>query len=269
MDFLANISWLDLLWTITLLGTSLLLLSVYAASDWLAKWNSNPWAFELKKNVDLDFQSVLYASYHVTWPGMISHMTLPIDAMMWLVVMYMWEPALLMVGLLLLAYQSTRFSDKVMVGVSLAGWAVLTVGALVFINMAGGAFAFDFARWFLMFGGMLRFVGHFTEPVPPLIASDDDKFHDISEAGFNLKLIPVSVLGYFSEFASGLPYRLVYVHFGYFAYKIGGLRNTLSSWPKAVEMAKAIHANGWRAYKPMSDLVKPFVKDDAPVARQE
>lgn len=257
----ADFGWIDGLWWFTIAGSALLYFLVYTNEALMVRLNSNPWAFELKRNLDLDYQGVMYAAYHTTFMGRLSHSTLLADATAWMMVIITWEPALMMPALLVFIWQTWQLGDRSIAIVGTVSWLLITVAALGLLGWLGQPLAYDVARVFLMSTALFRFIGHAWEPIPPLIGADHDRFIEINEMNFSPSHVLLPITGYISEFCSGLPYRLVCVHFAFIAYKIKHTFADRMNWEQNVEVAKDIHRSGWRAWAPMGELVSKYLPE--------
>src|SRR5262245_20267434 len=100
MELLTLLRWV---WYTTLSLTALLFLAAHLAPQRLARLQSMPLAFQLPKNLDLNFQTVLYATYHTYRANHVAHYVIVPAQIAWYIVLHSWHPALpwLMLGFLL------------------------------------------------------------------------------------------------------------------------------------------------------------------------
>jgi hypothetical protein len=227
----------------------------YAAPRLMLRQMSMPWAFHLDRSVDLDFQSVLYAAYHTAPLARITHYTLVVEQIAWLVVMQAWSWPLAAAALGMLVVQAALLREPgISVMVALA-WGVVWVLAAAARGWAGDAHAAPIAEIVLVACAALRMAGHIPEPVPPMVAAVGDRFVPLAKARIGLRFPVLLVLGYVAEFCAGLPFRLFVVQVGWLAQRLGVRPTRAMAWPEAVQTARAVHSLGWRAFRPMADLI--------------
>jgi hypothetical protein len=237
----------------------------YAAPRLMLRHMSMPWAFHLRKNVDLDFQSVLYAAYHTAPFARITHGSLVIEQIAWLVAVQGWSPPLAAVVLALLLVQAALLRER---GISLAvaaAWAIVWVLAAAVRGQVGDARAVPAAEAVLVVGAAMRTLGHVTEPVPPMIAAVGDRFLPFTKARLGVRVPALLLLGYVAEFCAGLPFRCFVVQVGWLAQRLGVRPSRAMSWPEAELRAQEVHHLGWRAFRPMADLIARNIPAPRPV----
>jgi hypothetical protein len=240
---------------VTLALAGFFYLLCYAAPGLMLRHMSMPWAFHLDRNVDLGFQSVLYAAYHTATFARVTHFTIALEQIAWLVVIQGWSWPLAAAALALLLVQAALLGEPgISVAVALA-WAVVWVLAAAARGFLGEARAAPIAEAVLVVAGALRTIGHVTEPVPPMIAVVGDRFVPFAKARIGLRLPALLVLGYVAEFCAGLPFRIFVVQVGWLAQRLGVRPTRAMAWPEAVDRAREVHAVGWRAFRPMADLI--------------
>ena len=239
--------------TLALAGVFYLL--CYAAPRLMLRHMSMPWAFHLARSVDLDFQSVIYAAYHTAPFARITHLTLAVEQVAWLVVIqgFSWPVAAAVLALLVL--QAALLGEPGISVVVALAWGLVWVAAAAARGWAGDARAVPIAEIVLVAGGALRTVGHVSEPVPPMIAAVGDRFIPLAKARIGPRVPALLLLGYVAEFCAGLPFRLFVVQVGWLAQRLGVRPSRAMAWPEAVERAREVHTLGWRAFRPMADLI--------------
>jgi hypothetical protein len=214
-----------------------------------------PWAFHASWNLDLDRQSVLYAAYHTRWFSRLSHCTIPLEQVAWLVVLYSIHPALPLPLLALVVVQAAHTGELWLALFVAAIWVAL-YGAMLSVIAALGLPAAYFCATTLLIGcGALRCLGHVVEPVPPLIYELTDRFLPLSRVERTPRLALITLLGYASEFASALPHRLFLVQLNWLAQWLGHRPRRSLTWEAVNRIAADIHMRGWRAYPPIARAV--------------
>ena len=227
----------------------------YAAPRLMLRQMSMPWAFHLDRSVDLDFQSVLYAAYHTAPLARITHWTLAVEQIAWLVAIQglSWPLAAAALGLLLV--QAALLREPGISVVVAAAWGIVWVLAAAARGWVGDAHAAPIAEILLVACAALRMAGHIPEPVPPMIAVVGDRFVPLAKARIGLRVPVLLVLGYVAEFCAGLPFRIFVVQVAWLAQRLGVRPSRAMAWPEAVQRAREFHAVGWRAFRPMADLL--------------
>lgn len=228
--------------------------------------------FNPKENIDLDLQSVGYALLHSTWLAQISHYTIFIDAFFWFVLLGSVHWGLSLLALLVMVYQGFRIGEK-WFGISFIG-----VGLLFFVGsfwvveslntLAGASYTlFTSPAWLvavfvLLLGGLIRFVGHFAEPAPPMLLDDSDQFVKITPKTANWKLLLMPIYGFVAEFSSGLPYRLFIVQVNYLYQRFAGVTpQHTQTWTSINERAKQAFEGGYTQDEQLGQYYKTVVND--------
>lgn len=247
---------LEWLWHAVLGATVAFYVATYVAPRAVMALQSMPWAFHLDKNVGLDFQSVLYATYHTRWFSRFTHLTIPLEQVAWLVVFAFIHPAVLGVALLLLGAQALLCRELPLAIFVLIAWATVAGAALLGIRLLGVEVAYGWAVVVLLATALVRFVGHAVEPLPPMLVERSDQFVAMARVREMTHKVPFTfLLGYLSEFASGLPLRLFIVQVSWLAQALGYRPRRVMPWAQARRIAAEIHARGWRAYAPVAQLM--------------
>jgi|HubBroStandDraft_6_1064221.scaffolds.fasta_scaffold23123_3 hypothetical protein len=237
----------------------------YAAPRLMLRQMSMPWAFHLDRTIDLDFQSVLYAAYHTAPFARITHGALAVEQVAWLVVIQGWSLPVGAAALALLLVQAALLREPGISVVVAVAWGIVWVLAAAARGSLGDARAMPVAEIVLVAGGALRMVGHLSEPIPPMIGAVGDRFLPLAKARIGLRAPLLIVLGYVAEFSSGLPFRLFVVQVGWIAQRLGVRPARAMTWPEAAQRAREVHTLGWRAFRPMADLIAR----SAPPPREE
>jgi hypothetical protein len=81
--------------------------------DKMIRFNSAPWSMQLRRNLDLDHQGVIFAAFHTSWWGRASHWTCIWDALCWFIFLQRMHPALACCGLALLVFQSVAAQQRI------------------------------------------------------------------------------------------------------------------------------------------------------------
>lgn len=244
-----NANWIGVAWWVTLaLMAALFALAIVAPYSKVTKALPLTVMFNPRENLNLNLQSVCYAMTHTTWMGRISHLTIAVDAFLWFVVLNHISPILGLAMLALMAHQASAIGEQTFSISFLLLGAVFYAGSLWLGHALGWYGAWLVSIAVLMTDGMIRFVGHWTEPAPPFLLDDSDQFIPITPRTANWKLALMPVYGYVAEVASGLPNRLFAVQVNYLCQCILGLRpkKTLS-WEAINERAAGILSGGYRA----------------------
>jgi hypothetical protein len=193
----------------------------YAAPRLMLRQMSTPWAFHLDRSVDLDFQGVLYAAYHTAPLARVTHGSLALEQVAWLVVIQGWSVPVGAAVLALLLLQAALLREPgISVAVALA-WGGVWLLASAARSSLGDASAVPIAEVVLVAGAALRMMGHASEPIPPMIATVGDRFIPMAKARIGARLPALLALGYVAEFCAGLPFRLFVVQVGWLAQRLG------------------------------------------------
>lgn len=250
-------------WHAILGATMAFYAATYVAPRTVMALQSMPWAFHLDKNVGLDFQSVLYATYHTRWFSQFTHLTIPLEQVAWLVVLAFIHPAMLGTALVLLGAQALLCRELALAIFVMMAWAVVACAALLGIYLLGMQGAYGWAVVVLLATALFRFVGHAVEPLPPMLVERSDQFVAMARVREMTHKVPFTfVLGYLSEFASGLPFRLFIVQVSWVAQALGYRPRRVMPWARARTIAAEIHASGWRAYQPVAQLMTFELESD-------
>ncbi len=234
-------------WSFGVLVVATLALHALASAfpAFMVQLHSVPWAFHVRRSVELRYQCVLYATFHRGLWARLSHLSLAWDQLAWFALFWAIHPLFVVGALAVLFAQAAWIGDK-RLAVALGGtWTVIaTLGWLV--NEALGADAPFVSAAVLCLGGVLRASGHLTEPVPPGM-SMSDRFVRLRELSVSWQLILSPFVGLVSEFAAGLPHRLFLVQVVWLADRLGLTSDSVGSLPSHEEEARRVVEGGWRA----------------------
>jgi hypothetical protein len=257
---------IEWIWHVVLGMTVVFYLAAYVAPRAMMGLQSMPWAFHVEKNLDLDLQSVLYATYHTRGFSRFTHLTIPIEQVAWFVVLAFVHPAAINVAIVLLGAQAFLCKELQLAMLVMMAWAAVAGAALLGIYLLGLEGAYGHAVVLLLGCGLFRVVGHVVEPLPPMIVERSDRFVPISRLREVTPKLPLTLLlGFVSEFASGLPFRLFIVQVSWLAQALGYRPRRVMPWARARKIAAEIHISGWRAYTPVTELMAPHFVLDLPV----
>lgn len=245
---------LDIVWWTTLAGTVALYVACHVVPGVVVRWQSMPWTFQLPRNLDLPFQAVTYEAFHREPLSRGSHFLLVVEQVAWFVLLTLIHPALLVPAVGLLAWQAQRYGERrFALGLS-ALWAVLALTGWATVAWTGVAWSYDAARVLLMVAAGLRVVGHATEPVPPMLVESSDRFVPLGRSALQPRMLGVGLVGYLSEFASSLPFRLFPVQVYLMALDAGYTPEVAPDKASLARDAAAVHEGGWRAWAPTAAL---------------
>lgn len=249
---------LDVAFYATLASLALLHAAVYLAPLKLVRFNALPWAFRLDFNADLDFQTVTYATVHESWQARYSHLTLPLEYLAWMALLWMLHPvALVLVTLAVIAVYARVEERSFARMTTIAAIALSALGALA-VEFIGASTLWVPLLLLLLLAPAVRVMGHTFDPVPPWIGAERDGFLSFREAKLGWRLPFVLFMGWLSECAASLPYRLFWVQFFWAVQRLGYRNHTLRPWPEAAELAARIRAEGWSAWPRIGDLFRPL-----------
>lgn len=238
------------LFVLTLIGVGSLLALSHLAPGRLARWNSVPWAFQLRRAPDTELHCTLYALYHGTRWGQVSHWLFALDVLAWFALLWSVHPALVAVLLAALALLATRLADRALALALGLFW--IACAALAPLVLA----AIDHQIWWLELAviaqGLLRVAGHFGEPIPPLLGDGADAFRKLGEARIGLHIPLVLVAGYVSEVTAGLPWGLIRVQG---AWLVDRARREGRHWEPARAHAARMRAGGFAAFPPTAAML--------------
>jgi hypothetical protein len=235
---------------------------VYANPRGIVPYNALPWAFQIKWNLDLDFQAVTYAAVHDKWIARWSHLTLPLEQVAWVILLLSVHPAAVPLVVVLVVWQAALLGEKQLVLGVVAMWAVLAAAGFACLTAFGPA-ALLGAKVLLLVGPVLRFIGHTFEPIPPFVGLPKDEFIPLSEMPIRPAVIALGLGGIVSEFAAALPHRLIVVQLFWLAQQMGYQPRRARPWSEAAVLGAAIRSNGWKAYDKTRHLLLP---DGVPLA---
>ncbi|MCB9795538.1 MAG: hypothetical protein H6741_22780 [Alphaproteobacteria bacterium] len=225
--------------------SALLYLLAHAAPRALVRFNSVPWAFQLQRACDLRYQAVLYGAFHTRAWARVTHYSLAWDQPFWFALLWLLHPLAAVGALALLGAQAALLgAPRLGAALTLIWAAIAALGwALV---AALGPTAGLVSMVVLILGGLLRFLGHVTEPLPPGLVQDG-RFVPMRTAGLRVNVLVSPLVGVVSEFAAGFPFRLFVVQVLWLA-DLAGLRapehGTLR---EHLADARRVHEAGWSA----------------------
>lgn len=250
IDFLqANSSLIQTIWWITIGSMILLYLATnLVPANIIGRLLPLHTVFEPRKNLDLDFQSIGYAMLHKSWFSRITHYTIFIDAFFWFMVFQYWHWSIPLVILGLMILQSALIGEKKFtISFIIAGSAVYGV-SLYLGGLLGWQNAYLVSITGLMAGGLIRAIGHWPDPIPPMVLDQSDKFVRLTPKTVNWKIGVLVYVGYIAEFGSGLPNRLLPVQVNYLYQLFTRIKpeKTLA-WREIEDQASAAFEHGYSA----------------------
>jgi hypothetical protein len=245
------------IWRATLVCTAVFYVLVHAIPDLMFRAQSMPYTYQLHNNFGargFEFQNVTYAAYHTHWYNHATHAAFPLEAWLWFIVAAHWGGALGLAALCsALCAQAFSFGERrFALGVSTL-WIGFAVSAGVALAMLGQA-VLEIAQLGLISFGFWRFTGHWVEPLPPGVAGNRG-FVRLTDANVGWRLCLPLALGYPSEFAAGLPFRLVNSWLFRTAEQLGYRPHRALDLNRIHEFAIRIHEQGWSAQATTTALV--------------
>ncbi len=272
IDFLIqNSQVLNIVFLVTIvLMVALFILSVVAPYGKITKTLPLTIMFHPKENMDLDLQSVGYAMMHTTWLARISHYTIFLDALVWFILFSSIHWSLSLVALFAMIYQSARIGENaftisfLLIGMIYFASSIFLVDVLNSLVVSSSIFsspAWLVSIAMLIASGIIRFVGHFAEPAPPMMLDDTDQFVKITPKTINYKLAIMPIYGYVAEFSSGLPNRLFTVQVSYIYQLISRMKPTKTmSWKNVNQHAFEIFNGGYGKDERLNDYYQVISK---------
>jgi hypothetical protein len=238
----------------TLACMLLLLVICHVAPERLIRWNSVPWAFQIRRAPDMALHGPLYAAYHGTRFARWSHWFFLLDVPAWFVLLFCAHPALLVLQLVGLSILASRIQDRLTSALLVALWggfAALTPWIAAHLGVSAG----PWAEWVLLVNALLRLAGHTTDLIPPLVGEPIDRFRPFKEARFGARLLLVPWIGYLSELAAGLPWGLIRVHAAWAADRLRH-RGRAGAWAAMVSVGDVIRQGGLQAHPTTAELIR-------------
>jgi hypothetical protein len=259
--------WLRTIWQFTLFITLLFYVACAIIPTTIRKLQSMPYTFNLNNNWGPDgreTQILTYACYHTHWYNHITHTAFPIEAFLWQLVLYShlalaYNQTLAFIALtafsLVWLFQAVSVKERFFTQVMASWWLAVGIVVVLATYLLSAEFCYHWSILLLLSLGFWRFSGHWVEPIPPGLINNVS-FVSLKQAGFHIRLLNATLLGIFSEFAAGLPFRLVntwiYV----------GLQQRLEnahmnySWQQAKRIRDDIHRQGWEAHPRTKKLIE-------------
>lgn len=234
-------------WVFGALVAATLVLHALAAlfPTFMIQLHSVPWAFHVHRSVELRYQSVLYAAFHVGPWARVTHISLAWDQLAWFALFWSLHPLVVVVALALLLAQAVWLGERRLATVLCVVWCVIACAGWLVHDLLGDDTAV-IAAFVLSLGGVLRASGHLTELVPPGVGGGD-RFKPIADLRPRWLLVVMPFIGLVSEFAAGLPHRLFLVQVLWVAERLGLECESVGSWPSHADEARRVHEGGWRA----------------------
>ncbi|APR87881.1 hypothetical protein A7982_13230 [Minicystis rosea] len=250
------------LWAVSLGSAVVFYALCYAAPGLVVRLQSMPWTFHVGRNLDLDFQTVTYATYHTRRFNQITHWPLILDQVAWFVVLERCHPALSVAAVALLLAQAARLGERRVGFAAVVVWPLIALGASLFRDALGDEAAYLLAIVVLMAGTILRCIGHCVEPLPPMMAEESDQFLPVRRALDVRRFWLFPLFGYCSELCAGMPFRLFVVQIAWATARLTGPLQRVIGWSEAARHAREIHARGFRVYPPAAHLLAPHIAAD-------
>lgn len=250
---------LSCFWQITLLTTILFYIACKLMPKTIRKLQSMPYTYNIENNwgvSGLEAQLMTYVSYHTCWYNHITHTALPLEAFLWNLVVYSYllsncNPLTAVIALILisliLTWQAASFKERWFQWFLYLWWGSIALLCVIIVMLVTPELSYRWGVILLLSLGFWRFTGHCIEPVPPALI-DNINFVPIKLAGLNKKLLAPALLGFTSEFAAGLPFRLINVWL-YVGLQQRFSRLTLNfCWQHAKDIRLLLHQEGWNAH---------------------
>jgi len=240
-------------WVVMLALVVVLHIAVYAAPRRIVPYNALPWAFRIDFNLNLDFQTVTYATVHDTVPSRWSHLSMPVEQVAWVVVLFALHPLALVAMLVAVAVQARQLREPPLaIGLALL-WALFSaLGIYALRNW--GATAVTASQLLLLAAAPVRVIGHMFEPLPPFVAGAGDEFLPVRKLRLRPSVLLLLGGGVVSEFAAAMPHRLIIVQAFWVAQQFGYAPRTARDWTAAKHLGAAIREGGWKAWGPTGVL---------------
>ena len=108
----------------------------------------------------------------------------------------------------------------------------------------------------LVFGAVLRLLGHVFEPVPPGMVKEES-FVPLREVGHGVNILAAPFVGLISEFSAGFPFRLVLVQALWLGEWAGLTTPTHGSREEHLHDARKVLDGGWAASPVTSWMLRP------------
>ena len=154
--------WLETTFVV-ICALSFCMFSVCTASPRLmVRLNSVPWAFQPARNLDVEYQAVLYAALHTGCFNRLAHMTLSVDPTLWFALLYTWRPELFYALLGLLVAQASLLPSGVLGALMLLLWGASAALGIALTEwwLPSSADARHLSMTILLLNSVLRFIGH-------------------------------------------------------------------------------------------------------------
>lgn len=251
----------ELIWYLTVLATIPFMVMCYFFPKRMVDLQSMPYVFPLRKNIgpeSLKFQSVIYAPYHVKWFSQATHSFFWLDSIAWCAVCYFFFGYFGVAVLLgLLALQVFSFGDRVLGAWMISAWFSFAIIAVSLNALLGKENTLLLSQYFLVASGFWKFVGHWPDAAPPhLVGNKGFKTLKFKEY-FDRRLIPPFILGYFSEFVTGMPWRTCQTWTHMMLEYSGVHTSDVFTWREARSTVSAIQKQGWAS----SEVTQPLYAD--------
>lgn len=251
----------DVVWFSTLGISILFVIACHLVPHEVAPIQSMPWTFQCKRNLDLDFQSVTYATYHTNALSRGTHLTLGLEAIAWFTLTAHMHWSLTLALLVLLAWQALELQEARFALFLMSVWVVIAAIGTSLADTSLLGLSWRLPASFLIGSAIFRTLGHALEDIPPLIATREDRFVPMKEMPNPSKLLVTLPAGYISEFVSAFPPRLFVVQVFYLFQKLGYEPVRSLPWHEASRLAARIERDGWKAYPPVGTLIEPLLQD--------
>lgn len=132
-------------------------------------------------------------------------------------------------------------------------------------NALGWESAYLLSIVLLMFGGLIRFIGHTIEPIPPMVLDDSDQFVKLTPKTFNWKIVALVFVGYIAEFSSGLPNRLFPVHVNYISQLIFGVKpDKTKPWKEVKQLSDMAFEGGYNKLQQLREYYQLVSQKSVP-----
>ena len=233
-----------------------LYLLVHVTPSRMVRFSSVPWAFQLRKSTDLRYQAVLYKALHTHRWARVSHYSLAWDQLFWFALLGALHPAAVLVTLSLLLIQATLLRTTGLTAALAIAWLAVAALGWVLVELLGTATAGLLSMAAVVFGGVLRVLGHVFEPIPPGIAKEGS-FVPLREAGRGINVLAAPFVGFVCEFAAGFPFRLVLVQALWLGERAGLRAPAYGTREEHLRDARKVLDGGWAASPVTSWMIQP------------
>lgn len=257
------VGYLEGLWLLAVLATVVLFGGCALVPERVVALQSMPWTFQIRRNLDLGFQSLTYETFHTNWWSRGTHYLLAPEQVAWFVLLGAWHPWLPIAAFTGLALQAALLGEHPFSILLCLAWGAVILLAHGLLLTMGAERAVPVAQAFLLIAALVRVLGHLSEPLPPMLAERSDRFARPSDVGLRPRTLFIAIAGYVSEFASALPGRLFVVQLYQLSLACGYQPRTTADRGELKRSSRRIRQEGWRAHPETAPLFEPLLGSSA------